>query len=557
MTQPVTALDVLLEVLQGAGIDRIFGNPGTTEFPVLDALSRRPNWKYVLCLHDSVAVGAAHGYAMVTERPSVVNLHAAPGLANAMGNIYNASQAGMPLLITTGQVHTRLMIHEPPLWGDLISMVKPYVKWAYEVRRPEEVAWAAYRALQVGMTPPRGPVFLSLPMNVLDETVTPYEQRHHPFMPVRQESQADEEAVRAAADLLSDAVRPVIVSGEGVARSGAVSEMVELAELIGARVYGERVPPRVAFPHTNPLFCGQLGMSGDEIGRQLAGADVLLLVGASRLVPIIWTEGWNLSPGAKVAQLDEDPWQLAKVFAVDVSMIGGIKATLRCLVREVGTHMADDARRQAAATRAEAIRRETEEARDQASREIETAWDWKPISLGRIARELQAVFPRDTIIVDEASSSSWALRAHYEFERADTYYGIKGTALGWALPAAVGAAIGVPERPVVAFLGDGATLYAPQALWTAARYGVPVTVIVNNNRGYGILKEGMRAYRSQRKSEDPFVGMDIEEPAVDYGALARSFGVAAQRVVEPGEFRSALEWARGGTAPSLIEVVIR
>lgn len=556
MTQGVTALDILLDVFEEAGIDRVFGNPGTTEFPLLASISDRPGWQYVLCLHDSVAVGAAHGFAMVTERPCLVNLHAAPGLANAMGNIYNAWKSGMPLVVTSGQVDTRLMMHEPPLWGDLITMVRPYVKWAHEVTRPEDAGWAAYRALQVAMTPPRGPVFLSLPMNVMDETVPRYERRLRPVSAVGCHSQADERAVRAAADLLSGALRPVIVSGEGVARSDAVPEVIELAELLGARVYGERVPPRVAFPHTHPLFCGSLGMSGDEIGRQLAGADVLLLAGAGRLVPIVGPEGWKLSAGTKVVQLDEDPWQVAKVFAVDTSMIGGVKSTLRCLVREVRARMADDARRTAAATRVAEIRRETEQARRLAQRELEAAWERKPIPVGRIARELQAVFPRDTIVVDEASSSSRALRTYYDFEAGDAYYGVKGTALGWGLPAAVGAAMGAPGRPVVAFLGDGATLYAPQALWTAARYGVPVTVIVNNNRGYGILKQGIQAYRRQGKSESSFVGMDIQDPAVDYISLARSFGVAAQRVVEPEDLRPALEWAQGRKAPSLIEVVV-
>lgn len=547
MTSKTTGKEFLVEALGRAGIDRIFGNPGSTELPLMEALAGRERLQYVLCLHDAVAVGAAHGFAMVTGRPAAVNLHAAPGLFNALAALYNAHKSEVPLLLTAGQVHTRLVMHEAPLWGDLVTLTRPLTKWAYEVKRPEELPWALHRALQVAVTPPSGPVFLSLPMNVLDERI-PEEELSTPMPAGVRLGKADPEAVRRAVELLAVARRPLIVSGEAVATGGAVREVVELAELVGARVYGERMPPRVTFPEKHPLFCGSAGFSGKDLARNLAQGDVLLVVGTARLVPITTPQGLHLSDGTRVVQLEADPSQLGKVFPAEVGLLGDIRETVRelCALLRASVSPAE------AAGRAEAIGAETRGMRACVEEERRASWDRVPVSVERLTAEIRAVFPAETVVVNEGSASGRVMRRHYGFERPDAYYGVKGAALGWGLPAAVGAAMALPGRQLLAFLGDGATLFAPQALWTAAHYGVAVRVIVSNNRGYDILKDGMRSYLGERQASH--LGMDILEPEIDYAGLAESLGVPGRRVLEPAQLRETLEWARDLPGPALVEV---
>lgn len=535
-----------LRLLKEAGVAAIFGNPGTTEFPLLDAVWESGELPYYLALHDSVAVGMAHGYTLVSHRPVMVNLHAGPGLANAMGNLYNAYHARIPMLVTAGQIDTRLQLFEPPLYADLVELARPVTKWAYQVERGADLITATWRALKIALTPPYGPVFLSLPYDVVDH---PVDDVVPPFEPPVTARRVSREDLRKAVEILKEAESPVLVVGDGVDRAGAVQEVARLAEVVGAKVFAERIPPTASFPPDHPQYFGSVGASAQLIGEKLAGADVVIVVGASRLVPVVYGPQWRLPAGARVIQIDEDSWELGKVFPYTVGILANPKDVLPELTAALSTEVDAAKVERRRALLEEENRRWREETERKAAAEAEAV----PLAVSRVVEALKSVAPRDTVIIDESLTSTRELLRHYPVQPR-RFYGIKGTGLGWGLPAAVGAQLASPDQPVVAFLGDGASLYSIQALWSAARYGAKLVVVICNNRSYRILKEGMKAYRGQ---EGRYVEhLDLHQPAVDFLALSRSLGVAARRVSDPAEVTESLQWAFS-QGPAVLEFEVR
>ena len=538
-----TAKESLLDLLAGAGVDTVFGNPGTTEFPLMDALGGQDRLGYRLALHDAVAVGMAHGHTLATGCPAMVNLHAGPGVTNAMGNIYNAAKSGVPLFITAGQIDTRLQLYEPPLWADLATLMRPVSKWAHEVRNADELVPAARRALKVALTPPKGPVFLALPYDILDH---PTGGAQPPFVVPSPAAEPDAQAVDYAAQLIARAERPVVIVGDGLANSASSDAVLRLAEEAGCKILGERIPPTAPVPTDHPLYHGTIGASSGAIGAALGQADVLILAGARRLVPVVDDGGWELPPGVHVVQVDDDPWELGKILHYDVGILSDPAEAFRALADAVAK--TGDDRREAVATRREALEREGHEL--WAQRDVETAGDG--LSAARVVRALREHASADTVVFDESLTSTRALLRHYPL-KPEHFYGIKGTSLGWGLPAAVGHQIGDPSRPVVAFMGDGATLYSLQALWSAAHYDAPLTTIVVNNRSYKILKEGLDSYRGGTPGH--YLGMDIKQPTIDYQALAQGFGVAARQTSNSDELDDAIRWAMDA-GPAVLEVLV-
>lgn len=543
------AKDIFLRLLTEAGVDVLFGNPGTTEFPLMDALADVPELRYYLGLHDAVAVGMAHGHTLVTGRPAAVNLHAGPGVANAMGNLYNAYKSGVPLIVTAGQVDTRIHLHEPPLWADTVKLAATVTKWAHEVTHPAGLPHATWRALTIALTPPVGPVFLSLPADVLDGSAEPVGV---PFSPPARARMPSADAVSRVAEALQQAKRPVLVVGDGVAKAAAADAAVRLAETAALKVLAERIPPTIAYPTTHPLYFGTVGASGAAIAETLQDADVLIIAGASRLVPVVRSDAWVLSPHTTVIQIDEDPWELGKVFPYDLGIFAGIRETLDLVNQALDEGEGDGEWRQRAAVRRESLARQTAALGERRLREACAEADAEPIAVSRVVRELQSATAGRALVFDESLTSTRVLLEHHSFP-AGGFYGIKGTCLGWGLPAAVGAQLAAPDRPTVAFVGDGAAMYSFQALWSAVHYDAAVTVIVVNNRSYKILKEGMRSYRGG--ADGPYPAMDLDRPAIDYVALAQSMGMEARRVVRSADLEAALDWALGD-GPTLLEVLV-
>ncbi len=541
---------VLAEVLRQEGVEYIFGNPGTSELPLMDVLAQREDIRYILSLHEGVALAMAAGYAEAAGRLGVTNFHVAPGLGNALGLIYTAYVSRTPLLVTAGQQDRRMQLAEPLLWGDLVRMAQPYTKWAYEIPRPADLPRAVRRAIKVAMTPPTGPVFLALPMDVLEESAD---------VDLAPETRPDlrsgplPEILVQAAEVLVAAKTPTLIVGDRVSKSGALPEAVELAETLGTRVYGEPQANSVAFPGDHPLFAGVLPSLSQGIRRALEPADVLLVVGLNLFQPFLYVPQGPLPDAVTVVHIDSDPWEVAKNYPVKVGIVSDPKVALTQLIPLVRQRMTP-ALRDAARRRLEAER----ELRIQEQRSLEAhaaeEEHKEPMAPIVLMREVARALPADAVVVNESVTAGGTLRSWLKLRDEKSFFQAKGGGLGFGLPAVVGVKLALPNRPVVGLIGEGSAMYAIQGLWTAAHYGVPAVFVICNNAQYRILKAGLLAFRSEPAKQGKFVGMDLIQPEIDFVTLAQSMGVAAERVGKPQEVGPALTRALARNGPSLIDI---
>jgi benzoylformate decarboxylase len=514
-----------LDLLRQEGVEIVFGNPGTTELPLMDAFAVEHDIRYILGLQEAALMAMADGYAQASGKLAVLNLHVAPGLGNAMGMLYDAQKAGSPILLTTGQQDMDYAVTEPILWADLPTLARPFVKWATEVHRVSDLPRLVHRAAKTALAPPTGPVFLSLPGDILKD-----EGEIDMLAPTRvaPRVRGDAAAIAAAAEILAQAKHPVIIAGDAVAQSHAHAELVELAELLGAPVYAEFVPSRATFPSSHPLSRGQILRTQPGVRQALDPHDVLFSVGGDLFTWSLPSKIEPLPPGMRLIHLDTDPWEIGKNYPAEAAILGDPKATLPELtaaVRERMTAAARGAARERLTTASEAIRAEREALKAKA-RALAAQVPVQPLALLEAIGEM---LPRDAVVIEEALSSAPGIRSLIRSDDPQSYFGLRGGGIGWGLPAAIGAKIALPDRPVVGLIGDGSAMYTIQALWTAAHYRIPVVIVILNNTSYRILKQRLHAFRGHAEQVDTYVGMELTDPAVDFVGLARSLGVDAAR----------------------------
>lgn len=552
-----TGIGAFLEVLAGAGVRYIFGNPGTTELPLNDALAGDDRFRYVLGLHEVPVVAMADGYAMASGSVGVINVHICCGLGNSMGMLYNAHVEGTPLVLTAGQQDRRLLMAGPVLAGDMVSVARPWTKWSFEVSRVEDVPAAVRRAVQIALTPPTGPVFLALPVDVQMEACDGLDLSP-PGVPERG-VRPPREALRRAAEVLAAARNPVILAGSRVTEAGAIPELIEVAERLGAVVVPELATShgRVPFPPTHPLYSDSLPLWSPEIHKRLSEFDVALAVGVNLLRTYIYHEPARPVPeGLRIVHIDSDPGQIGKSYPVEVALPGDPKAGLAEL-RELLSELLPPDRQAAAKARAERHGKARQAAVKAVSAEVEAQWNTSPMSplalMGAVARSL----PRDAAVVEEATTT-----ARFALERLGAlgdpagYFGHRGWALGWGIGCALGVKLAWPDRPVVAVIGDGAATYGIQGLWTAAHYRIPVTFIIANNAQYRILKDCSKVMPLPRMAEGHFLAMDLVGPEIDFVGLARSLGVDAHRVTSAAELTERVSHSLAGDRPVLYDVPV-
>jgi benzoylformate decarboxylase len=543
---------VLLEILLSEGVEYIFGNPGTTELPLMDALLEVPAIRYILALQEASAVAMADGYAQAARRPGFLNLHTAGGLGHGMGNLLNASVSQTPLVVTAGQQDSRHTITDPLLFGDLVQIARPAVKWAQEVAHADQLPVLVRRAFHDANAAPAGPVFLSLPMDVMAEMSA---------VGIQEPSTIDRRPIAGSLDVLAErlaAVAPgrlLIIAGDEVHASDAAPEVAELAETLGAPVFGSSWPSRIPFPTSHPLWSGNMPTKATEIAAKLADYDALFALGGKSLITILYTEGPAVPPGCAVYQMSSDVRDLGRTYMTPLSVFGDIKASLQAMQPLLATATAAKAEAYAA-LRGKAERAQKER-RSQLAELAATQMD-APVTLPLVAAQqaARAIGP-DIAIVDEAVATSLHLRDFLNSPSPRQYSFLRGGALGWGMPAAVGCSLGLGREPVVCVVGDGASLYSPQSLWTAAHENLPVTFVVMNNREYNILKNFMKAqkdYLSARSNR--FIAMEVAEPAIDYMAMARSMGLPGRLVERAADIAPAIEAGIASRRPNLIEVII-
>ena len=548
----LTGKHILMEMLKVEGVTCIFGNPGTTETPLMDALQDYRDVRYYLGLQEAVAVGMADGYARATRQPAFVNVHIAGGLANALSMLYDAARGGTPLVVTAGQTHTYMNVQEPALSGNLVEMARQYTKWSVEVNHASNLAEVVRRAFKVARTPPTGPVFISLPWNVMDEEAdVEIVASSGGYFRVR----PDVEALERAASELSDAERPLMLVGDRVAWSDGVDEAVRLAELMGLRVYAAPQNAELNFPTNHPQYMGPLDLRIAANHAILEQADTILAVGTHIFRSYLDSEiVQHLHP--RLLHLDSTPYEIERTFPVAVGVWADPKSGMAELAASLDERL-NAYQREAAKTRAASIGEEKRKQVASRREQGQDRWDSVPMPAGRLMKEVADALPPDAIVIDEAVTSRPALQAWMDFEKRSDFHGILGGALGWAMGGALGVQVAEPSRKVVALIGDGSAMYSVQALWTAVRYDIPVTYVICNNRSYKILKNAMDSYLAadgDRTSE--YIGMKFNDNPLRYAPIAESFGVMGLEVEDPKDLKAALEKAFLHPGPSLVDVLI-
>lgn len=527
----------MFEQFAADGITRMFGNPGTVEQGFLDVVEQRDDMDYVLALQETVAIGIADGYARATAGPALVQLHSGVGLGNGIGMLYQARRGHSPLIVIAGEAGLGYEAMDAQMASDLVAMARPVTKYATRVVDPRSLLRVLRRAVKIAMTPPRGPVFVALPGDVLDALTD--EPALPAVVPSRRVAPVDaelDEAVR----ILAQARRPVILVGDGVAVSGAQEALTRVAERLAAPVWGVD-SSEVNVDTTHPLYRGLTGhMFGEVSGRSVAGADAVLVVGTYLFPDVFPLLASPFAEGAAVVHIDLDDYEVGKNHPVDVALVADPRTTLDAIAARLGP-----ARTDAVAPAAGPVAAHARPGAD------------APL-MEQFAAELAARAPRDLVVFDEALTSSPAVTAHLPPRIPGSYFATRGGSLGVGIPGAVGIKIARPAAEVVGFTGDGGSMYTIQALWTAARYGVGAKFVVCNNGRYRLLDDNIGHYwRDVGIAAHRYpTSFDLSFPEIDFTALAESLGVAAIRVDKAEQIEDAVTRMLAHDGPYLVDLVI-
>lgn len=541
----------VMEQILAEGLKHVFGNPGSTELSFMDGLQDYPQLEYILSLQETPAVAMADGYARALGRPALVNVHIAPGLANSMGMIYNAWKGGTPLVVTAGQQDSRFLATEPLLAGDLVGLAKPWTKLAIQVDRADDIPMIMRRAFKVAAEPPRGPVMVAFPQDVLEQ---PVNAPVLPTSPVAWRTRPDPEAVERAASLLAEARKPILLIGDNLVPGRGHEPVVALAELLGAPVLANN-NREWNFPWGHPHFLGGLtALAG--VGGALNGYDAVLAIGGGALFNGLWyEEAPPVPPDAAFIQIDYDSWEVAKNYPVTLGIVCDPSAAARDLLTTLEKKMSPAAR-QAAQGRSRDIAAKKHEMRERAEKRTREEWNNDPISAWRLMSELKELVKPHTAFVGSGGTSGRAAFANlFDLDEPNSLFD-GGAALGFPLPGTLGVKLAMPDRPVVGIIRDGDAMYSIQGLWTAAHYKIPVTYVVVNNAEYRILKMGMLKLLGETGRKSDFIGLNLDEPALDFAKQAAVWGIPGARIERPDDLRPALKEALEVDGPSIVDVVV-
>ena len=520
----VSVRDAVYDLMRRTGMTTVFGNPGSTELPMFRDFPA--DFRYVLGLHEAVVVGMADGYAQASRNATLINLHSAAGVGNAMGNIFTAFKNRTPMVITAGQQARSILPFDPFLSSpQATELAKPYVKWSAEPARAEDVPLAIARAHRIAMMHPRGPVLVSVPVDDWDKPAELVEPRV-----VGTESRAEPALLEQIAAALDRSERPVFVVGAAVDRDGAWDATIALAETHNAHVWAAPLSGRCSFPENHPLFAGFLPAMREKIVELLSGHDCIFALGAPAFTYHVEGRGPHIPAGAMLVQLTEDP-QTAAWSPTGTAAVGGIRLSVLDLLA-----LSAPPPRPSPPPRPDLPRVEPS----------------PTMSATYVMQTLAALRQPSDIVVEEAPSSRPAIQRHLPVTRSGGFYTMDSGGLGYGMPAAVGVALAEPGQRVIGVYGDGSSMYSFQAVWSAVQLNLPLAIIVLNNRRYAALQDFAPVFGFA--ASDPVQGTDL--PALDFVSLAKGMGCAAVRVTRPVDLAPALAIALASAKPMLVEVEI-
>jgi len=539
----------VLEMLKAEGIEYIFGNPGTSEGPLIDMLGDYPEFKYIMALQESVAMGMGESFARSTEKTSFVSLHVDSGLANGIALMLDALNTGTPMVVTSANYDSR-KINETKT--DLAELVRPVTKWAVELDLPDQIPSVLRRAFNEANSHPKGPVYVGFTANALegiaDMNIVPSGKVHDEVIP-------SPTGILEAAKLLSQAKNPALMVGDRVSDDNAISESVDIAELLGMAVFQSR-GAEVSFPTTHPQYQGMHSLRSQESRESLKEFDVILTVGMDTLDELFYWGDVILDESQKLIHIDPIPGRVGRSEPTDVGIISNCKTGLAELISEVSKTVDQNivkARKSQVVSDALSQKEAYEES-------VKSKWNSTPMSPARMMYELSNAIPKNSIVVDDSISNRAAMRHYFPATERNDIRGVRGQSIGGGIGATMGTQCAFPDRRVFGVLGDGSTMMTIQGLWTAANDKIPCIFVICNNGMYRVLKTNFNVYQKEILNEpepagDNLLYSDFVTP-FNLCTIAEGMGLHSERVTDPNEIAGAVDRALASGGPALLDIVI-
>jgi len=545
----------IIEQFLADGIQYMFGNPGTVEQGFLDALSAYPEMKYILTLHESIALMMGDGYARATQKPALVQIHSTPGLGNAIGAMYQAMRGHAPLVIIGGDAGLKYLPMDAQMAGDLVAFARPVTKYSTMVMDASSLLRTLRRAIKIAATPPMGPVYVCLPADVLD---MPVAEEAFPTSIPSTRVMPEPGFIQEAASLLSQARKPMIFVGDGIAYSGAQKELTKVAEILGAEVWGvDSGELNISYAH--PLYQGQTGhMFGQSSLPITSRGDVNLICG-TYLMPEVYPHLADIfAPGAKIIHIDLNAYEIAKNHRVDLGVVSDPKLTLASLATALESMMTSQQKKAAMKLASDLSLAKEKKLKDEIQAD-NLVRDEVPLHASSFMKELATVLPRGAMIFDEALTCSPELTRYIPPAEPGHFFQTRGGSLGVGIPGALALKLAHPDKTVIGFTGDGGSMYTIQALWTAAHHNIGAKFVICNNQSYMLLKLNILQYWKEQVAipEHEFPSaFDLDKPVIDFVAMAQSMGVPGVKVERPEQVGPAIQQMLGTDGPFLVDLVV-
>ena len=539
----------LLKMFEAEGVNYMFGNPGTSEAPMMAVMDQYPSIEYVLVLQEGVAVGLAEGYARSTGKVPLVSLHIDNGMSNGLSLMIDQLYGGTPMVMTAGNKDIRKLA---PGRSDLADMARPYAKWSTEITHAEQVPSVIRRAFQEARTAPTGPTFVAMSANAFDDVA---DVDLIPSSEVNILPSADPSSIESACELIATAERPILIVGDRVADTGGTDAAVKVAELAGMRAYGHG-STSVSFPANHPLWQGNLNMRTAEAVAAVKAADVVLAVGCPVFEDFFYQPGQFIADDAKLIHIDINSNAIGRSEPTDLGILAAPGVALVQLSEALSSSL-NGSQVEVAAVRSREAAVESA-ARVEAFRELAGhSAKGRPMSPAMMVDQLAKALPENSAVFNDSVSTGGHLFDALAPSTPGNYYGCRGQAIGWGMGAVMGVKLGLPDQPAIGVIGDGSAIMTVQALWTAVNSDIPAVFVICNNASYRVLKVNMNHYHRLNSLEQPdsYFAMDFPHP-IDFAAQANAYGMHGVRVEDPADIDSAINTAIDSGKPAVIDMVI-
>ena len=551
MAEIMTGKMALLEMLKAEGVTHIFGNPGTSEAPIIDMLPDYPEFTYIMALQESVAVGMGEAYARATQKPSLVSLHVDSGLANGIALMLDALNSGTPMVVTSANYDIRKVVEGTT---DLAELVKPVTKWSIQLTHPDQIPGAIRRAFNEANTHPKGPVYIGLTANALEDSA---EMNIIPSRYASDKIRPDLDSIEQAADSLIKAENPVLIVGDRVSDDDAVGEAVRLAEMLGLPAYQFR-GAEVSFPTNHKQYLGILNLRNSANRESLRACDTVIAVGMNAFEELFYWGDVILNEESTLIHIDSSAVNIGKSEPTNIGIISHCKMGLQ----ELNHNVSDKMRTIDSSIIEKRLQRTLDEKKYKQDSFVESTknkWNDKPMSVARMMHEFVAGLPENAVVVDDSISNRAIVREYLEgIERGDIV-GYRGQSIGGGIGVTMGAQCGYPDRKVFGLIGDGSAMMTVQGLWTAVNDNIPCVFVILNNGMYRVLKVNFNIYQQDILNVEPAGGSlpysDFPSP-FDMAAIAKSMGMESERITDPEDIKDAVVRASKLDKPVLLDIVI-